>query len=71
MYLLTPVIPRLLLSGFTFAQPFVASALIEYLEGHELTSAAHGYGLIGAVFLVYVGIAVSSDPEPFSLMIQF
>lgn len=58
-YVLTPVIPRLFLTGFTFAQPFLASALIDYLEGRELTSANHSYGLIGASFLVYVGIAVS------------
>ncbi|KAK8090448.1 hypothetical protein PG997_005409 [Apiospora hydei] len=31
-YSLSPVIPRLCLSGFTFAQPFLTSAVIDYLN---------------------------------------
>lgn len=57
------MISRLCLTGFTFAQPFLASALIEYLEERELTSTNHGYGLIGASVLVYVGIAVGAVPH--------
>ncbi|RYC61385.1 hypothetical protein CHU98_g4815 [Xylaria longipes] len=54
----SPVLPRLALSGFTFAQPFLASSLIDYLDGGRNPSDNDGYGLIGASFLVYTGIAV-------------
>ncbi|KAJ2985210.1 hypothetical protein NUW58_g5655 [Xylaria curta] len=57
-YALAPVLPRLALSAFTFAQPFLASSLIGFLEGDPNSSDNHGYGLIGASFLVYTGIAV-------------
>ncbi|TGJ80985.1 hypothetical protein E0Z10_g7773 [Xylaria hypoxylon] len=67
LYALAPVLPRLALSAFTFAQPFLASSLIDFLGGGGSASQNNGYGLIGASFLVYTGIAVSqsrvsSDP---------
>lgn len=58
-YLLLPVLPRLCLTGFTFAQPFLITALIQYLSDNT-ASKNNGYGLIGASFLVYGGIAVST-----------
>ncbi|KAI0187341.1 putative ATP-binding cassette transporter [Xylaria flabelliformis] len=58
LYALAPVFPRLALSAFTFAQPFLASSLINYLDGDRNASDNDGYGLIGATFLVYTGIAV-------------
>ncbi|KAI0459697.1 putative ATP-binding cassette transporter [Xylaria acuta] len=58
LYALAPVIPRLSLSAFTFAQPFLASSLIDFLDRDRNSSDNDGYGLIGASFLVYTGIAV-------------
>lgn len=57
LYFLAPVVPRLCLTGFTFAQPFLASATIDYI-GDTSASRNAGYGLIGAACLVYGGIAV-------------
>ncbi|KAI0415678.1 putative ATP-binding cassette transporter [Xylaria grammica] len=60
LYTLAPVLPRLALSTFTFAQPFLASSLIDFLDGGRSASQNDGYGLIGASFLVYTGIAVAT-----------
>ncbi|KAI0433473.1 putative ATP-binding cassette transporter [Xylaria sp. FL1042] len=60
LYVLAPVPPRLALSAFTFAQPFLASSLIDFLDGGRNASQNDGYGLIGASFLVYTGIAVTT-----------
>ncbi|KAI3332296.1 putative ATP-binding cassette transporter [Xylariaceae sp. AK1471] len=60
LYALTPVLPRLAQSAFTFAQPFLASSLIDFLGNNRNASENDGYGLIGASFLVYTGIAVSN-----------
>ncbi|KAH8659368.1 putative ATP-binding cassette transporter [Tricladium varicosporioides] len=60
VHLISPVFPRICLTGFTFAQPFLATALIRYLTNGPSGSKNDGYGLIGATFLVYVGIAISS-----------
>jgi hypothetical protein len=59
LYALTPVLPRLAQSAFTFAQPFLASSLINFLQNDRNAPENYGYGLIGASFLVYTGIAVS------------
>jgi hypothetical protein len=56
------VFPRLCYIGFTFAQPFLVSATLSWSEHPEGSDDAdEGYGLIGAWFLVYVGIAVRAD----------
>ncbi|KAF2462905.1 putative ABC multidrug transporter [Lindgomyces ingoldianus] len=56
--LLLPVFPRLALLGFTFSQPFFIETLLDYLA--EPTHDPNiGYGLIGASFLIYSGIATS------------
>lgn len=62
--LLQPIIPRLLLMGFSFAQPFFIQRLIRYLQGGDSVPSYLernlGYGLIGASFFIYLGIAVST-----------
>ncbi|KAF2973471.1 hypothetical protein GQX73_g11 [Xylaria multiplex] len=60
LYAFAPVLPRLTLSAFTFAQPFLASSLIQFLDGDQGSSQNDGYGLIGASFLVYTGIAITT-----------
>ncbi|KAK1969081.1 canalicular multispecific organic anion transporter 1 [Colletotrichum sublineola] len=58
---LAPVIPRLAVTCFTFAQSFLVTALLNYLEHGENRPASHGYGLLGACVFVYTGIAVSNS----------
>jgi ABC-type multidrug transport system fused ATPase/permease subunit len=62
--LLQPIIPRLLLMGFSFAQPFFIQRLIRYLQGGDGVAVYLernlGYGLIGASFFIYLGIALST-----------
>lgn len=54
------VIPRLALIAFKFAQPFLITATINYVEvPSDSTSSHYGPALVGAFVLVYVGIAVS------------
>ncbi|KUJ06202.1 P-loop containing nucleoside triphosphate hydrolase protein [Mollisia scopiformis] len=58
--LLSAAIPRLTLTALNFCQPFLLHRAIDLSQqpiGHQSTNV--GYGLIGAYFLVYVGIAVS------------
>lgn len=52
------VVPRLCLTGFTFAQPFLIQTTIEYI-GESSIDANYGKALIGAYALVFAGIAVS------------
>ncbi|KAI0160936.1 ABC transporter [Hypoxylon sp. FL1284] len=58
--LLSAVIPRLCLTGFTFAQPFLVNATVTFV-GQESPDVNYGKGLIGAWALVYLGIAVSDS----------
>ncbi|KAH9430121.1 hypothetical protein MCOR02_009841 [Pyricularia oryzae] len=60
-YALAPVIPRLAVTGFTFSQSFLVTALLDYLENGRDRPASHGYGLLGAYAFVYIGIAVSNS----------
>jgi ATP-binding cassette subfamily C (CFTR/MRP) protein 1 len=57
--LLAGVFPRLCQTGFTYAQPFLISTLINHLDAPEKSSNV-GYALIGAYVLVFLGAAVSS-----------
>ncbi|KAI1774955.1 ABC transporter [Hypoxylon cercidicola] len=57
---LSAVIPRLCLTGFTFAQPFLVSATVTFV-GLENPDSNYGKGLIGAWALVYLGMAVSNS----------
>lgn len=61
LYLYAPIFPRLCVTAFTFSQPFLTTALISYLGDEASPSRNEGYGLIGATFLVYVGIAISNS----------
>jgi ABC-type multidrug transport system fused ATPase/permease subunit len=56
--LLLPIVPRLALLGFTFSQPFFIESLLSYLAQPTLDPNV-GYGLIGASFFIYSGIAIS------------
>ncbi|KAH8666519.1 putative ABC multidrug transporter [Xylariales sp. PMI_506] len=59
--IILPALPRLILIGFTFCQPFFISSLTSYLsEDEPTTSTNYGYGFIGASFFIYSGIAIST-----------
>ena len=61
--------PRLSLAAFTYTQPFILSRAITFSQ-QSIThqSKSEGYGLIGAYFLVFLGVAVSIyTPLPFVL----
>ncbi|CAG8907277.1 unnamed protein product [Penicillium egyptiacum] len=52
--------PRLAYSCFTFAQPFLITATVNYIGGSPGSEPKiYGTGLIGAYILVYLGLAVS------------
>jgi ATP-binding cassette, subfamily C (CFTR/MRP), member 1 len=55
---LSAVIPRLCLTGFTFAQPFLVNTTVTYV-GQEVQDREYGNALIGGWVIVYLGIAVS------------
>lgn len=58
--LVLPIVPRIALTAFKFCQPFLIFSLLDYLDqDHEPKN--HGYGLIGATALIYLGIAVSTS----------
>ncbi|GKT91860.1 ABC transporter [Colletotrichum tofieldiae] len=57
---LSPVLPRLFLTVFTFAQPFLINTTVSFV-GQQDPDANYGRGLIGAWALVYLGIAVSNS----------
>lgn len=56
---MAPFFPRLCLTGFTFAQPFLVNRVITYLENGGPRDKNIGYGLMGAYALTYTGLAVS------------
>ncbi|KXH40319.1 hypothetical protein CNYM01_09093 [Colletotrichum nymphaeae SA-01] len=58
--LLAVVLPRLFLLGFTICQPLILNRFLEFLQNPSET-ANHGYGLVGAYGLVYLGISISSS----------
>lgn len=55
-----PIIPRLALLALTFCQPLLLRRLLDYLKHSDVEDKNIGYGLIGAYFVVYVGLAVST-----------
>ncbi|KAJ0117931.1 multidrug resistance-like protein [Diaporthe amygdali] len=57
--LMGAIFPRLLELAFTICQPLVLNQFLTFLED-PTESINHGYGLIGAYGLVYLGIALSS-----------
>lgn len=55
------VIPRLLFSGFSFAQPFLIRSVIIFVGSPDTRwSLQISSGLIGATVLVYIGLAVTA-----------
>lgn len=57
--ILVPVIPRVILIGFTLCQPLLVNRFLDYLQDSAKDQDANvGYGLIGAYGLVYFGMAV-------------
>lgn len=53
------IIPRLLFTGFTFAQPFLINSVVNFVgEPEEKQTTEIAGSLIGATILVYIGIAV-------------
>ncbi|CAG1996834.1 unnamed protein product [Fusarium graminearum] len=52
------ILPRLLHSGFNFAQPFLIQSVINYV-GRKEVSVQISSGLIGATVLIYLGLAIS------------
>ncbi|RGP66062.1 hypothetical protein FSPOR_6888 [Fusarium sporotrichioides] len=58
---LSIIFPRLCFIGFTFCQPFLISATLAWAEKEPNSDDINqGYGLIGAWFLVFVGLAVTT-----------
>jgi ABC-type multidrug transport system fused ATPase/permease subunit len=57
--LLFCVVPRLLQTGFRYAQPFLLTRTIEFANDEKQPDSI-GWGLTGAFFLVLLGIAVSN-----------
>ncbi|KAG8415785.1 hypothetical protein J3458_009605 [Metarhizium acridum] len=59
--LISAIVPRLMLSAFTFCQPFLIQAAVSHLSGktNEDDHERFGQALVGAFALVYLGIAVS------------
>ncbi|KAJ5917233.1 ABC transporter integral membrane type 1 [Penicillium verhagenii] len=59
--LLSAIIPRILLAGFTFCQPFLLSATINWMST-PTTAETQRYGraLVGGYALVYTGLAVTT-----------
>ncbi|KAI9150479.1 ABC multidrug transporter B [Paramyrothecium foliicola] len=58
--ILAVVFPRLCFIALTFCQPFLISATLEWSERPaDSPDMDQGYGLIGAFFFVFVGIAVT------------
>ncbi|KAE8353805.1 P-loop containing nucleoside triphosphate hydrolase protein [Aspergillus coremiiformis] len=58
---LSAIVPRLALSAFTFAQPFLITATVDYI-GNQSSPESQTYGsaLVGAYVLVYTGYAIST-----------
>ncbi|KAJ9161045.1 p-loop containing nucleoside triphosphate hydrolase protein [Coniochaeta hoffmannii] len=61
--LLLPVLPRLCLVGFTLSQPMFLRTLLNFLAtpDDDISRGTSASGLVGAVILIYVGIAASTS----------
>ncbi|KAF3807888.1 ABC transporter FUM19 [Colletotrichum gloeosporioides] len=59
-HFLAPIIPRLSLIIFRYAQPVLISTVIRYLNSSYVESSQTGYQLILMASIVYIGLAVSS-----------
>lgn len=61
---ISPVIPRICLTAFTFSQPFLISATVTFV-GSTNPDSSYGKALIGAWALAYLGIAVSIEAKEY------
>ncbi|KAJ5939096.1 ABC transporter [Penicillium verhagenii] len=57
---LSPIIPRLFITGFTFAQPFLINATLDFIDQKQ-RDVNYAKGLVGAWALVYLGLAASNS----------
>ncbi|KAJ5209119.1 ABC transporter integral membrane type 1 [Penicillium cf. viridicatum] len=58
---LAVALPRICMIGFNFAQPFIITAVLVYVEDPITPESGNrGYALIGAAFLIYFGLALSN-----------
>ena len=56
---IAPIIPRLILIAFTICQPLMVRRFLDYLlDPREIDNQNVGYGMIGAYFVIYTGMAV-------------
>jgi len=54
-------LPRLCMTGFTFAQPFLLTRVVSFVsEANDPLSQNYGYGLIVATMLIYLGLAITT-----------
>jgi hypothetical protein len=57
---ISAIIPRLVMCGFIFTQPFLISATIDYMASPTTAKTEkYGQALVGAYIVVYLGLAVS------------
>jgi ATP-binding cassette subfamily C (CFTR/MRP) protein 1 len=66
---LSGIPPRLALLGFTFAQPFLITATIDYMSSEQTEdSKKYGQALVGAYVVTYAGITVSREIRSWPLI---
>ena len=61
-------IPRIILTGFKYAQPFLLNRTVAYVQ-EQMNKKTYdiGWGLVGAYAIVYIGMAVSDDFDAFQM----
>ncbi|KAF2031181.1 P-loop containing nucleoside triphosphate hydrolase protein [Setomelanomma holmii] len=57
--LVAPMLPRIIMAAFTYAQPLLLTRTVQFIE-HEEKDKSMAYGLVGAYALVYLGLSISS-----------
>jgi ATP-binding cassette subfamily C (CFTR/MRP) protein 1 len=57
-------IPRAAGISFMIAQPYLVNTTLTYIQNHDTVPVSHGYGLIAAYGIVYIGIAVRFPISP-------
>jgi hypothetical protein len=56
---ISAVIPRLIMCGFTFAQPFLIGVTVDFMARQKTTeNEKYGQALVGAYIVVYLGLTV-------------
>ncbi|KAH8882337.1 P-loop containing nucleoside triphosphate hydrolase protein [Thozetella sp. PMI_491] len=63
-----PVVSRIFLISFNFAQPFLITTAITFVQEPPQAGSEHtGYGLIGAAAVIYMGIAITNGQFNYQL----